>query len=238
MKAKKLLTIVLYDFLFIAITTFLLDLFNIIVAKQYEKLFQINYDQLITQTPERAAEVAALMQSTYTLIITIIIIFITIIFLAWCYFQGLVYSKINNKKPTVKFILRFMHLNVIWIPSFIILLAIIQKAAKSHLQLALTIILSLLFIHFTNTLYTVFPEIKNLSSIKQSFKVAVFEFYKTALPYLILAAILFALVQINTLVQGSMPTTLIPMIKHIPFILGALVAIDLTRIYIAKTINT
>ena len=236
---KILLPIVLFDFLFLVISYLLIQLANKLIKIQYSRVSALNFETILQRTQQEAQELAAKMGNTLFIIISLVIIFLVLIVINWSFFQNLVYLKILNKRFNMKSFLKFLFLNFLWILSFAIILAVIQKGVKSGLQITLAGTITLLFIYFTNILYLLFTKNNKLSAIKQTFKMGVFGFYRQAIPYLLLILILMGLRELNSLFQYLIIDISIQpaILTHIPFIILALLAIDLTRIYIARALN-
>jgi hypothetical protein len=140
-------------------------------------LFSNNID-LINQNLDSLTKILVLL-------ILFIVISIILIIITYTFFKGLIWAKLLNKKFSWKSFRKYFYLNLIYlIPAIIIILTIFFKYENAFL----TIIISLLFLHFHFLLsYYISNTNKIILSFKQAFKKGI-KINKFIYPYLIISA--------------------------------------------------
>ncbi|MFH1641925.1 MAG: hypothetical protein ABIC04_03415 [Nanoarchaeota archaeon] len=226
MKLKKLSEIVLLDVVFVSISYILGLIATKMIRTEYNKLLEIDIESVIQKTNTEINRVSESMSHHLSAIVTVAIIFAIIIITNWSFFQYMVYSKILDKKHNSKQFFKFLGLNFAWAAGFASIMFVIQKGAQIYLLYTLNITMILLFAYYTNILYISFFR----KSVKKTLKIGFYKFHKQAIPYIIMAAILYSLVKISSIFPYSHF-----LIKALMLII-AITAIDFTRIYIAKSI--
>ena len=151
-----------------------------------EKMYSMNIpgpDQLAAMGQASANE--ALAQAThfyYALVISLILLILALIFL-FSIASSLIWSFASGKKPTIRSMSRFLILEIIWAPGWILLIFLISKYAQLNyvpVFMAIVLIVS----YFTTTiLHSLFIRTEKLNSIKTAFKIGFGKIRFYALPF-------------------------------------------------------
>ncbi|MFH2028058.1 MAG: hypothetical protein ABIJ08_02890 [Nanoarchaeota archaeon] len=230
---KLLFQIVAYDILSIIFSAGILALVSRAIYYSYDKLSDLGMENLAIKSQDQLQEMASSMGWTIKLLVASFIFGAVFLITNWSFFQQLIYSKILNKKITLKSFGKFLLLNLGWMGLFIGLLFLVYSGFKESIVLPSIIVLTAFFIYFTNILYLLFIKDQNWDSIKKAFKLGVFYFPIQLLPCLLMVIIVYGLFRLNQMVLFSLNI----FIENAPFIILSLIAIDLTRLYIANIIK-
>jgi len=227
----KIFPIVFLDLVFyslaplIAITTFKIIQDKALALTLPQNLLQVG--------AENADKLLADLRGFYFLLIAMLILMSITIILDWSIFKGLAWGLTIKRKFNFKFFLRFFLLNLPWLGSFIILIFLFAFAFKQASLPIYMLILLIIWIYFTNIIYTLFIKNPNLKSIKKAFKLAFTKFHYFILPYTVLLIILIMIYLVMNL------TILLPFgIGFTIMILMLLFYLAWARFYIVDVIES
>lgn len=136
----------------------------------------------------------------YLLIFSFIVLLIAIIFLA-SLLKGIIWAKTTNTKITLALISKFLGLNLVWAGFWFIMVISISLFALPTSAPILMVIMILLGIYFTNTLYPIFMRKQTIKSIVNAVKLNIQKIHLFLLPYALISLILFIVVRISGLLK-------------------------------------
>ena len=226
----KIFPIVFFDLAFYSLVPLIaIATFKII----QNKALAINLPQNLLQLgAENAEKLLANLRGFYFLLIAMIILMFITIIIDWSIFKGLAWSFTLKKKFNLKFLLRFFLLNLVWLGIFITLIILFAIAFKEIALPIYMLIFLIIWIYFTNIIYTLFIKNPNIKSIKKAFKLGFTKIHYFILPYLVLIIILLIIYAIMFLI------TFLPYgIGLTIMVLMLLFYLAWARFYIVEVIN-
>lgn len=124
--------------------------------------------------------------------IILAILFLLIFYLIWSLFKGLIYTRMMNKRFTMKYFIKKYLLNMMWITSWLIILVGTLLIIKLEVMPYMFWILVMLMFHLTIILYIRFTEKNKIfTSIKLAFKTGIKKIHYFILPYLLIFVAFF-----------------------------------------------
>ncbi|MBI4143269.1 hypothetical protein HY487_00125 [Candidatus Woesearchaeota archaeon] len=150
---------------------------------------------------DNAIQLASEIKSFYYLIIiSLLALLLAIIFLA-SIFKGIIWAKTTNTKISFKLISRFLALNLIWMGFWIVLLFLIAYLAERTAAPLILLVLVLLSLYFSNTVYTIFMKEGKLKSILKAIKLNISKFHLFLLPYAAIFLLFYVLMKASNLLK-------------------------------------
>lgn len=229
---KNTLVMVLYDFLFLAVSFLIAITAKYILDKKAAPLEAIGLSDITALTQSEMTATAGLLEQLWIILIAVLAISIFLLLLNWTFFQGLVYKTLDNKKLRLKFFLRFFVLNLVWFSIITMILSLIYILSNKNFINPATISIIIVFIHFTNILYTIFEQDSRPRAIRKTFAVGIVEFYKFILPYIAVFALFFAISYIR-LLSNIIPSQIVGAI----YLILILLILSFLRNYVHTLIN-
>jgi len=121
------------------------------------------------------------------------ILFLVLVAINWSVFKGLIWTATANKKFNFKFFKKFLLLNLIWLPSWFLLIFLFAVIINPETSpIFMMIILGMAF-YFTNILYPLFLKENKLRKIKEAFKLGIKKIHYFIVPYAIIGILLYAI---------------------------------------------
>ncbi len=197
-KNKNIVIILALNILFVTITTILVKLTKTISAPWIKVLEKADLD-LALQSEAKMQELANSLRGFVLFVILTTIIFILLIIINWSFFQGVIYNILLKKKFNMKYLGKFLLLNIIWFIPWTILLFIIIAGSKANYLLISFYTTILIFIHFSSILYILFTKNSKLKEIKNALKIGILKIHHFILPYIIITITFIILSQLNLL---------------------------------------
>ena len=136
----------------------------------------------------------------YLILASFILLFIAVIFLA-SILKGIIWAKTTNTKITMKFISKFLGLNLIWMGFWFVLVILISLFVEPASAPMFMIVIMILGAYFTNTLYTIFMKESKLKSILEAIKLNVVKIHLFLLPYLAISLLFFIILRLSNLLK-------------------------------------
>ncbi len=205
---KKVLIALLMNSILIITTILITRIITLISQPQVKKIDAVDLSSIVSQTEAQLQATAATLKNFALFAISVAVIFILLLIINWSITQGMTYSHLLKKKITLRYLNRFLLLNIIWIIPWTILLVILLIGGKEHSYLPI-LILFFLFIHFTLILNVLFTKKNSLSQIKQALKLGTLKFHRYLVPYLIITVTFIIISQLNLLSINYILLTLI-----------------------------
>jgi len=193
LKDKKNIWVISYDLCFLLIAGIILKASSNILAKQISRL-GISPTSLGPETIAR--QLGAIKTLAAITIITAVITYILII-IAYSFFRGWAWTKLQNKKPTKKYITRFILLNLTWITAWTALLIITTNIVHQEYYIYLMITGTIAYIHLTTVLhhsFTYHEQIKK--AISKAFTIGIGKIQQFIIPYIYIIIIYIILTKI------------------------------------------
>jgi len=197
--------VLLFDAVFAAFSFLSVILFGKIAQELALKISSLDIQDAATLMESQADVIKSVLNSLLIYAVLLVIILFAICIIT----QSLIWNTILKKKLTWKYIWKFAVLNIIWLlwiaPFILILLT-----KEPTLIIILTILLGILFIHFTMILYTIFTrEVKIGKALKLCFKLGVMKIRLYLIPILFAVIIFVLLNLIMTLINMAVTSVLI-----------------------------
>jgi len=207
----KFIQVIIFDILCIVLSWLSLVVFGKLTQNIMLTLSQLNLQGItdINLIENQAEILASAMNSLFIYLAGLLIVLFIICILT----RTLVWNTILNKKITAKYIGKFILLNLIWL-LWMIPFMLILMTKNPYWIIGLTVLLGILFVHFTFILYTIFTkEVKIGRSLKLCFKLGIAKIHLFLIPLLfaILTFILISIVLalINKLFASGIVTILL-----------------------------
>lgn len=138
---------------------------------------------IISLGAERAQQLVGEVKSFYFLIvISFIVLLLAIIFLA-SILKGIIWAKTTNTRISFALISKFLGLNLIWMSFWFTLVILISLFVEPASTLKFMLIIIVLGLYFTNTLYTIFMKEQKFISILTSIRLNIVKIHMFLLPY-------------------------------------------------------
>ena len=214
-KVKEFLVVLLLNFLIIlGVYTILLvgamymqPIINQLDAVDIDKFQSI---QDLSQIPSKEEFIQAIQaMKGYVVGLGVYIVSVTLVtILIWSFFHSLIWAKILEKKIMVKYVLRFILLNFIWILLFLIPFVIFYILVIQEILVYLFILEVALLIYLTPILYVLFVTTnKYKTALKETVKVGLGNIYRFILPFVAAVIFLFVVGQIGWIFKIFPPLT-------------------------------
>lgn len=197
-KNKSILLILVLNTSFIVITAGIIQLIKIISNPWIDKINQINPQDIIFQTETELQQITTTLRSFAIFSIIVALSFIILLIINWSFFQGLIYKILLKKRFNLKYLKKFLLLNLIWFIPWLLLFYVIISAAKLDYLIISSSILTLLFLHFSFILYTLSAE-SNKLQIKKSLKLGITKLHYFIIPYILITITFIIISQLNLL---------------------------------------
>ncbi len=194
----KIFFIMFFDLVFYAMATLIsITTFNLIK----KKALAVDMPQNILQLGAENIEKTMLdLRAFLFLLIGMIILMFLIIIIDWSIFKGLSWGITLKRKFNFKFFLKFFLLNLVWWGVFIFLLIAVSNVFRQSVIPIYIIVLTLIWIYFTNIIYTLFVKEEKFKSVKKAFKIGFTKIHYFILPYTVLILILSIIISIMNLI--------------------------------------
>lgn len=158
-------------------------------------------EQLVSLGYEKAQQVLKDAKMFYYLIIfSFILLLIVVIFLA-SISKGIIWAKTTKTKISFALISRFLTLNLMWMSFWFVLVILISLLVQPASAPTFMLIVVILGLYFTNTLYTIFMKEQKFNSIIKAIKLNIAKVHLFLLPYLVILALLYVLSKLFGLVK-------------------------------------
>jgi len=196
-KNKKILLVLAINILFILITTILIKLTKIISQSQLQKINEIDLSNIVSQTEAQLQATVSTLRGFALFAVLTAILFLLLLIINWSLCQGIIYNVLLKKKFSLKYLNKFLLLNIIWFIPWLIIIFIVLFGGKIESFMIPTLIFLFLFLHFSLILYTLFTKNNKLSQIKKSLKLGITKFHYFIIPYIIITITFIILSQLN-----------------------------------------
>ena len=194
----KIFLILLFDILFYFV---FMQVGNFFIKALEQKASNVDLTQnLLGLSQQSATQLLSSVRGVFFFLILSAIIFIILMTINWSFFKGWIWSITTNKKFNLKFFKKFFLLNIIWLPTWFILIflfAIIIKPQTAAIFMLITLIIAF---YFTNILYPLFLKNNKISVIKEAFKLGIKKIHHFVVPYLIIIILLLTISRIYSLI--------------------------------------
>jgi len=193
---KRIIFIVLYDLIFYSVFFICFLIFGKFLQKKAVILSTLPMEKLM-ELPE--SELNTILTQLQGFILTLVIGFLLIaliIFIAMCVFKLLIWLKTAKKEFKLAYLKKFILLNILWFLLWLIPIIIIFLFIKRELIAPLLLIIFILAVYFTNILYILFTEKRDISTIKNTFKLGFKKIYLFIIPYIIITILLLVTFQL------------------------------------------
>jgi hypothetical protein len=232
----RIFFIVFFDLVFY----FLVFLIGISTKIIFENYLYANLPQILSQLEnplqlgeESLRDLLSNLRWFLFFLVVMAVLPLIIIIIDWSIFKGVAWGLTIKRKFNFKFFLRFFLLNLAWLGLFVILIFLFAFAFKRTALPIYMSILLIIWIYFTNIIYTLFIKNPNIKSIKKAFKLGFTKIHYFTLPYFILVLILIIIYFIMNLI------TLLPYgIGFTIMILMLLFYLAWARFYIVDVIES
>lgn len=195
-KNKNILLVLILNLSFIIVTAALITLTKKISQPWIDKIQKVDLSNIVFQTEAQLQTIVSTLKGFILFAIFTAILFILLLITNWSLFQGIIYNILLKKRFNLKSFGKFLLLNIIWFIPWLILIFIILFGAKYFITP--TLILMLLFLHFSFILYILFTK-NNKIKIKQSLKIGTLKIHHFIIPYILIAITFIIISQLNLL---------------------------------------
>ncbi len=234
---KKYLYSAIFDLLYYSILVFLVSFYLYRVLPKLQIMQQaaplIQEVATATISPEIMQQISDIESAMFQFKFYSVIIIIAL-FLNYCFFKYLVWRFLLNKKLAAKSFGKFCVLNIIISLIFIATIFITYFVSKTNIFPVILIFIILpLTIHFINIFHPVFNIKENLvKTFKTSLEKSVLKFFHFIIPYIIMLAILFIIMQIM-----AIPTFLPDKVYTLLYGFIIVLYITWTKVYILEILK-
>jgi len=191
-KEKKIIWTFIYDAVFILIAGIILRIASQILMSRINTLgiAQATTPELMVQN------MAVMKQFMYTATITAIIVYILII-LVYTISRGLIWTKIMEKQPTKKYLLKLGLLSLIWTTGWIVVFSVLVTISNQQYYKWIMIVLGITYIYLTTILHHSFTYKNTIgSAVQKAFAIGLGKIHRLILPYIYIIIIFIAIGQI------------------------------------------
>ena len=143
----------------------------------------------------------------FLLIFSFLLLLIAIIFLA-SILKGIIWAKTTKTKISFGLISKFLGLNLIWMSFWFAAVFLVSWLAEPAMTPILMVIVIILGLYFTNTLYTIFMKEQKISSIIGAVKIGIKKAHLFLLPYSVILLLFFVIVNLGRFVNTGYPQIL------------------------------
>ena len=133
----------------------------------------------------------------YFIILSFVLVVLIIIFLA-SIIKGIIWARITNTKITFHLVSKFLGLNLIWMTFWFILVVLVSLFIQPSAAPMFMLVLIVLAIWLTNTLYTIYMRTQKLSSIFDAIKLNISRIHMFLLPYFVIFLVFFILLRLSS----------------------------------------
>ncbi len=197
-KSKSILIITALNTLFILITAALIKLIKRISLPWISKLEGVELSNIASQTETELQQMATTLKGFITFTAIVAVSAIILLIINWSFFQGLIYNILLKKKFNINYLKKFLLLNLIWFIPWLLLFYAILSLAKLDYLVVSSLLLIILFLHFSFILYTLSAE-NNKLQIKKSLKLGITEVHRFIIPYILIIVTFIIISQLNLL---------------------------------------
>ncbi|PIN86810.1 hypothetical protein COV19_02965 [Candidatus Woesearchaeota archaeon CG10_big_fil_rev_8_21_14_0_10_44_13] len=194
-RSLKYLLLILLDVGLYVVLYPLFYLFGLFVGKILQPFQSINVDNLATQTPEQLGIYQQSLSGIVLFLFLLCLAFSLLFILIWSLSRGMMWSKLLDRKITLRYLGKFYLLNLLWSLGWGVIAAFYSvffyrfAGSSQVVGTIMTIAFILLFLimtYFMYILYYIFTEGENLifRSLKEAFVLGVTRFTSLALPLL------------------------------------------------------
>lgn len=187
----KFFLILAFDILFYFILMQIGNFFLKIIEK---KAANVDLAQNLLGLDQQAASgLLTSLRGFFFFLIISAILFLVLVVINWSVFKGLIWTTTANKKFNFRFFKKFLLLNLIWLPSWFLLIflfAVIINPETSPIFMIVTLAVAF---YFTNILYPLFLKENKLSNIKDAFKLGIKKIHYFLAPYAIIGILLYVI---------------------------------------------
>ena len=188
---------ILFYFIFMQIGNFFLKIIE-------KKAANVDLTQNLLGLNQQAASglLTSLRGFSFFLILSAIL-FLVLVVINWSVFKGLIWTTTTNKKFNFKFFKKFLLLNLIWLPSWFLLIflfAIITTPTTAPIFMIITTIIAF---YFTNILYPLFLKDNKLSKIKEAFKLGIEKIHHFIVPYAVIGVLFYIISKLHSLIAAD-----------------------------------
>ena len=150
---------------------------------------------------ERVQQLVSDARAFYFLVIlSFILIILAIIFLA-SILKGIIWAKTTKTRISFNFISKFLLLNLIWMGFWFALIFLVSFLVEPASYSKSIIVIIVLGLYFTNTLYTIFMKRQKLKAIFSAVKLNIAKIHLFILPYTAIALVFFAIIKLSNLIK-------------------------------------
>lgn len=193
----KIFFIVILDVLFYYI---FMQAGRFLITQIQKKSTNIDLTQnLLELSQQNAAQLLSSLKEFFFFIIILLILFVIAVIINWSIIKGIIWNFTKHKKPSLKFMKKFLLLNFIWLPIWILIFLLIAFGIKQSAAPIFMIIAFMLAVYFTNILYPLFLANNKISSIKESFRLGFKKIHYFIIPYIIIIALFLILSKIYSI---------------------------------------
>ena len=207
----NIILIVILDAVFYMLSGYIIILWKMRIDA---KIAAFNFpSNIFSQSAERIQEVLAGTKNIfYLIVVSLVLVLIAVIFLA-SIIKCIIWAKTTNTKITLNLISKFLALNLIWMGFWLALSVLLFFLIKKEMVFSFMIVIIILELYFTNTLYTIFMQKQEIGTINYVVKLKVKK-TKISSAQDLLVATRFATVDfLNTLKQVQIFTSIRDTIK-------------------------
>lgn len=228
---KRFFLIVLLDILLFLLIYFgIIGLWKLVVKK-------LNYiPPMPIFNPQITSE--AELQAFYSTIVGVrggiilyIIAFLFLVLLAWTFIKSLQWKIILNKKSSTRFYMRSIALNIMWQLAWSLVFIVNFLLLNPNIAKIFGIVLLVIYLHLSYNKYLQIAKSDRIfSSVLATLKTGILRFYIFLIPYLLMAIVLLAVLQLYYAYRYLPENTQI-----IVFLLIIIVWMGWSRFYVIKT---
>ena len=188
---------ILFYFIFMQIGNFFLKIIE-------KKAANVDLAQnLLGLNQQAATSLLGSLKGFFFFLIFSAILFLLLMVINWSIFKGLIWSIVANKKFDFKFFRKFLLLNLVWLPSWFLLIflfAIITKPATAPIFMVTFLVLAF---YFTNILYPSFLKENRLNKIKEAFKLGIRKIHHFIVPYAIIIFLFYIILNVYNFIAAN-----------------------------------
>lgn len=197
----KFFLILAYDIVFYFIFMQIGNFFLKIIEK---KATNVDLTQNLLELNQQAASgLLTSVRGLFFFLIFSAVLFLVLIVVNWSVFKGLIWATAANKKFNFGFFKKFLLLNLIWLPSWFLLIflfAVIIEPATAPIFMAVTLIMAF---YFTNILYPLFLKDNKLNKIKEAFKLGIKKIHHFIVPYAVVGVLFYIISKLYSLTAAN-----------------------------------
>lgn len=174
---------------------------NFLIKLLEKKTANVDLTQNLMGLNQQAANtLLTSVKGMFSFLVISMILFGILIIISWSLFKGLIWTITTNKKFSTEFFMKFLKLNLIWLPAWFLLMflfAIIIKPAAAPIYMLITLATAF---YFTNILYPLFLKHNKIKIIKESFRLGIKKIHHFIMPYAIIIVLFFIISRLYSLI--------------------------------------